>query len=411
MHPALQGLITIIVGVGGCIAYFYFSNQFLDKVLYPATGENANRNINRANMIRPWLFLFPAIFALSLYLAYPVFETLRLSLTDRDLGGAFVGFANYNQMFSESKFWEAIRNNMLWLIVVPAASVAFGLLAAQLTDRIAWGNVAKSIIFMPMAISFVGASVIFKLIYDTRAADQNQIGVLNAVWLQFDGGPGSFIFLRILPALLLLAFAGIVTYAAYLVGRPLWDRGYRAGGIAMKALRGVGLLLGACLVILSLLNVYDVFATSLPYGEPQTWLTLPFWNNFFLMVVLIWIQTGFAMVILSASLRGIPEETIEAAIIDGANPFEIFFKIKVPQIMGTIVVVWTTITLVVLKIFDIVFAMTNGQWETQVLANYMYDKLFRANDWGVGSASAIIIMLLVSPILIWNVYNARKEMR
>ncbi len=117
------------------------------------------------------------------------------------------------------------------------------------------------------------------------------------------------------------------------------------------------------------------------------------------------------MVILSAALRGIPEETIEAAILDGANPFQVFFKIKVPQIMGTIVVVWTTITIVVLKVFDIVFAMTNGQWETQVLANYMYDKLFRANDWGVGSASAMIIMLLVTPILVWNVYNARKEMR
>ena len=104
-------------------------------------------------------------------------------------------------------------------------------------------------------------------------------------------------------------------------------------------------------------------------------------------------------------------ETIEAAIVDGANPFQIFFKIKMPQIAGTIVVVWTTITLVVLKIFDIVFAMTNGQWETQVLANYMFDKLFRANDWGVGSASAIVIMLLVTPILVWNVRNARKEMR
>ena len=117
------------------------------------------------------------------------------------------------------------------------------------------------------------------------------------------------------------------------------------------------------------------------------------------------------MVILSAALRGIPEETIEAAIIDGANPFQVFFQIKMPQIMGTIVVVWTTITLVVLKIFDIVFAMTNGQWESQVLANYMFTKLFVANDWGVGSASAIIIMLLVTPILVWNVYSARKEMR
>ncbi|WP_425100060.1 carbohydrate ABC transporter permease [Tropicibacter sp. S64] len=333
MHPALQGILTIVIGVSGCLAYFYFSNQFLDKVLYPAKGPNAGRNINRANMIRPWLFLFPALFALTLYLAYPVFETFRLSLTDRDAGGAFVGFDNYSQMMADPKFWEAMRNNMLWLIVVPAMSTAFGLLAAQLTDRIKWGNIAKSLIFMPMAISFVGAAVIWKLVYDARPPGSEQIGVLNALYVFFTG------------------------------------------------------------------------------NDPQTWLTIPFWNNFFLMIVLIWIQTGFAMVILSAALRGIPEETIEAAIVDGANPFQIFFKIKVPQIMSTIMVVWTTITLVVLKVFDIVFAMTNGQWETQVLANYMYDKLFRSLDWGVGSASAIVIMVLVTPILVWNVYNARKEMR
>lgn len=333
MSPALQGLLTIIVGVGGCIGYFYFSNQFLDKVLFPPRGQNAGRNINRANAIRPWLFLAPALLALGLYLAYPVFETLRLSVIDRDAGGAFVGGDNYAQMFNDPKFWEAVRNNFLWLLIVPAASTAFGLLAAQLTDRIRWGNIAKSLIFMPMAISFVGAAVIFKLIYDARPIDTAQIGILNAIYLQLGG------------------------------------------------------------------------------DEPITWLTVPFWNSFFLMIVLVWIQTGFAMVILSAALRGIPEETIEAAIVDGANPFQIFFKIKVPQITGTIVVVWTTITIVVLKVFDIVFAMTNGQWETQVLANYMYDKLFRANDWGVGSASAMIIMLMVMPILVWNVYNARKEMR
>jgi len=415
MHPAWQGLITIIIGVGGCIGYFYLSNQFLDRVLFPARGPNAGRNINRANQIRPWLFLFPALLALGLYLAYPVFETLRLSVTDRSAGGAFVGLQNYSRMAAEPKFWEAMRNNMLWLIVVPAAATAFGLLSAQLTDRIGWGNIAKSLIFMPMAISFVGAAVIFKLVYDTRGAGQEQIGVLNAVWLAFDGGAGSFVFLRLLPAVALLAFGAFMAYGIYLALRPLiWGESTRggSGGTWWAVPLRVVVALGAgWLLWLSLRSAISVMVVTLPYGQPQTWLTIPFWNNFFLMAVLVWIQTGFAMVILSAALRGIPEETIEAAIIDGATPFDVFFKIKVPQIMGTIVVVWTTITLVVLKIFDIVFAMTNGQWETQVLANYMYDKLFRANDWGIGSASAIVIMILVTPILIWNVYNARKEMR
>jgi alpha-glucoside transport system permease protein len=333
MSPSLLAMATITAGVGGCIAYFYLSNLLLDRVIFPARGPNAGRNINRAAALRPWLFLLPALAALALYLAYPVFETLRLSLVDRNNDDAFVGMANYAQMLDDAKFWEAVRNNVMWLLIVPAASTALGLLAAQLTDRIGWGNIAKSLIFMPMAISFVGAAVIFKLIYDARPEDVTQIGVLNALYLQFGG------------------------------------------------------------------------------EAPIAWLTLPFWNNLFLMIVLIWIQTGFAMVILSAALRGIPEETVEAAIVDGASPFQIFFLIKVPQITGTIVVVWTTITIVVLKVFDIVFAMTNGQWETQVLANYMYDKFFRAGDWGVGSASAMVIMLMVLPILIWNVRNARREMR
>jgi alpha-glucoside transport system permease protein len=339
MNPAIQGLLTIAIGVGGCLSYFYFSNQILDKVVFPAKGPNAGKNINRANLVRPWLFLLPAVLALGLYLAYPVVETIRLSLTSRETlpDGTtvynFVGLANYAQMSADPKFWEALVNNMFWLIVVPAMSTAFGLLAAQLTDRISWGNIAKSLIFMPMAISFVGAAVIWKLVYDARPPGTEQIGVLNAIYVWLTG------------------------------------------------------------------------------SDPQQWLTTPFWNSFLLMIVLIWIQTGFAMVILSAALRGIPEETIEAAIVDGANPFQIFFKIKMPQIAGTIVVVWTTITLVVLKVFDIVFAMTNGQWGTQVLANYMFNQLFVARDWGVGSASAMIIMLLVTPILYWNVRNARKEMR
>ena len=410
MHPALLGLITIILGVGGCLGYFYLANQLLDKVIFPPRLDDAGRNINRANIVRPWLFLFPALFILGLYLAYPVFETLRLSLTDRSQDGAFVGLANYQQMFGEDKFWEALRNNMLWLIVVPAVSTAFGLLVAQLTDRIAWGSIAKSLIFMPMAISFVGASVIFKLIYDTRPVDQNQIGVMNAIWLQFEGGSGSFLFLRLLPAVMLLGFAVTVGYGVWVVMRPIL-MGKRRVGWWLTALQTGLSAFGIYLATLGVINIFRVFGFEYAYGQPQAWLTLPFWNNFFLMVVLIWIQTGFAMVILSAALRGISEEIIEAAILDGANPFQVFFRIKVPQIMGTIVVVWTTITLTVLKVFDIVFAMTNGQWQTQVLANYMFDKLFRSNDWGTGSAAAIIIMLMVSPILVWNIINASKEMR
>ena len=190
MHPALLGLVTIVVGVGACVGYFYGANLFLDKVLFPAKGPNAGRNINRANMIRPWVFLFPALFALGLYLAYPVFETIRLSLTERLPGGRsqFVGFDNYAFMFAEGKFWEAVRNNVLWLVVVPAASTGFGLLAAQLTDRLAWGNIAKSIIFMPMAISLVGASVIFKLVYEARPEDVAQIGILNHINVEYFGG-------------------------------------------------------------------------------------------------------------------------------------------------------------------------------------------------------------------------------
>jgi alpha-glucoside transport system permease protein len=411
MNPAIQALISIVVGVGGCVAYFYMSNLVLDKVFFPPSGPNAGRNINRANMIRPWLFLLPALIALGLYLAYPVVATMWLSLTQDGPGTSrvFVGLANYSQMFTEDKFWESMKNNMLWLIVVPAMSTAFGLLAAQLTDRIWWGNIAKSLIFMPMAISFVGASVIWKLIYDTRPIEQAQIGLLNAVWLKMGGGFWSVLVVKVLPALTVAAIAIGIAWAVWIIVRPLLQGA--AGGLWVILGRVAALLIGAWLIYALLGWLYGIYAADLPYGKEQTWLTLPFWNNFFLMIVLVWIQTGFAMVILSGALRGVPEDTIEAAILDGANPFQVFFQIKIPQVMGTIVVVWTTITITVLKVFDIVLAMTNGQWETQVLANYMFDKLFRANDWGVGSASAMIIMLLVMPILIWNVYNARKEMR
>ena len=321
---------TIIVGVFGCVAWFWGSNLILDRI-YPPRGPDAGSNIRKANQIRPWLFLGPAILFLSLYLVYPVLDSLWRSLHNAN-GSRFVGLGNYTWLAADPKFRESMLNNLLWLLVVPALATLFGLIAAQLTDRIKWGNIGKSLIFMPMAISFVGAGVIWKFIYEYRGADEVQIGLLN--W--------------------------IVTKLG---------------------------------------------------GDPQIWLTLLPWNNFFLMIVLVWIQTGFAMVILSAALRGIPEETIEAAILDGASPWQVFYRIKVPQIMGTIAVVWTTITIVVLKVFDIVFVMTNGQWGTQVLANLMYDWTFRASDYGRGSAVAMVLMILVTPIMVWNIRNARKEVR
>ncbi|WP_195819207.1 carbohydrate ABC transporter permease [Roseobacter sp. MH60115] len=326
MSPLLQGIITVIVGVGGCVGYFFLSNLILDKVIFPPRADNPGQNINRANLVRPWLFLFPAMAALGLYLVYPVVGSFYRSLYNRS-GDEFIGFGNYTTMFADDGFQIAFFNNMLWVLVVPAAATFLGLLVAQLTDRLKWGNIAKSLIFMPMAISFVGASLIWKFVYANNA----DIGLINAI--------------------------------------------------------------------------RDFFGAS----EPLDVLQVRFWNNFFLMFILVWIQTGFAMVILSAALRGIPEETIEAAIIDGANPFQVFFKIKVPQIMGTIVVVWTTITILVLKVFDIVYTMTGGNFGTDILPSYMMSYMFR--DDGRATAVAFVIMIVVLPVMIWNIRQARAEMR
>ena len=326
MSPLIQGVLTIFIGVGGCVGYFFLSNLILDKVIFPPQKGNMGKNINRANMVRPWLFLFPAMFALGLYLMYPVVGSFIRSLYNRT-GDEFIGFGNYRAMFADDAFTTALFNNALWVLVVPALSTFLGLLVAQMTDRMKWGNIAKSLIFMPMAISFVGASLIWKFVY----ANNGDIGLINAIRFFFG---------------------------------------------ADEAL--------------------DV-------------LQLSFWNNFFLMFILVWIQTGFAMVILSAALRGIPEETVEAAIIDGANPFQVFFRIKVPQIMGTIVVVWTTITILVLKVFDIVYTMTGGNFGTEILPSYMMSYMFR--DDGRATAVAFVIMLIVLPVMVWNIRQARKEMR
>ncbi|MEZ2129560.1 MULTISPECIES: carbohydrate ABC transporter permease [unclassified Sinorhizobium] len=329
----VSAIAVVVLGVFACAAYYLLSNKLLD-IVFPAKDDDikiASRNLRRRAMIRPWLFLGPALFLLVVYLVYPVVATLILSFYNR-AGNEFVGLSNYGWAINDREFRQSIFNNILWLAVAPAACTFFGLVIAVLTDRIWWGNMAKSIVFMPMAISFVGASVIWKFIYEYRGQSETQIGLLNAI-VQFFG------------------------------------------------------------------------------GTPQVWLSIPLWNNFFLMVILIWIQTGFAMVILSAALRGIPEETIEAAVLDGANGWQIFWKIMVPQIWGTIAVVWTTITILVLKVFDIVLTMTNGQWGTMVLANLMFDWMFRGGgDSGRSAVIAIVILLAVTPIMVWNIRRANRQM-
>ncbi len=331
VEQVVSALVTVAIGIAAALLYFYASNKLLDLIFSSrGKGAQAARNQKIASAIRPWLFLGPALLALTVYLIYPVIDSIRLSLFDRS-GEQFVGLDNYVWAINDRLFRESVFNNILWLLVVPAVSTFLGLLIAFLTDRIWWGNIAKTLVFMPMAISFVGASVIWKFIYEYRGEGQTQIGILNAI------------------------------------------------------IQGLG-------------------------GSPQVWISLPFWNNFFLMVILIWIQAGVAMVILSAALRGIPEVTIAAAVIDGANPFQIFWKIMIPQIWGTIAVVWTTITILVLKVFDIVLTMTNGQWNSQVLANLMFDWMFRGGgDFGRGATIAIIIMIAVLPIMIWNIRQANKE--
>lgn len=332
LEQLLYALVTILVGVGGCLGYFYGSNLLLDR-LFPADAPKhqvAIRNLRVQSIVRPWLFLGPALILLFVYLIYPVFQTIWLSFHDK-AGTSFAGLDNYAWALNDEQFRQSIFNNFLWLLVVPAACTLAGLVIAVLTDRIWWGPIAKSLIFLPLAISFVGASVIWKFVYDYRGEGQEQIGLLNAM-VEFFG------------------------------------------------------------------------------ASPQVWISMPFWNNFFLMVILIWIQTGFATVILGAALRGVPEDTLEAAVIDGAGPFKIFYRIMVPQIMPTIIVVWTTITVLVLKVFDIVLTMTNGQWDTQVLANLMYSWMFTGGgDFGRGAAIAIVIMLAVMPIMIWNIRQANNE--
>ena len=315
----------VLVGILFFVLFFHFSNFVLDYY-----EKKSKSSFTFENSIRVIIFIAPSFIVLFVFIIYPVFETIRLSFFDK-VGREFVGWHNYSWAIKDPDFRRGILNNLGWLLIVPTLSTFFGLVIANLADRIWWGTIAKSIIFMPMAISFVGAGVIWKFIYDYRGPGDDQIGLLNAITVA-------------------LGF------------------------------------------------------------EPQAWLTISIWNNLFLMAIMIWIQTGLALVIFSAALRSIPSETLDAARIDGASELKIFWSIIIPYLQQTILVIWTIITILVLKVFDIIYAMTNGQWQTEVLANLMYDWMFRGGgDSGRGSVLAFCIMIGVIPILAWNLYQHRKD--
>ncbi len=276
------------------------------------------------------VFLGPAVLLLIYGLVVPAFRTTAGSLQDAS-GKNFVGLANYGWIFTAPGNSTFLINTVLWIIIAPVLSTALGLTLALLLDRMKRESISKSLIFMPMAISFVGAGIIWGLVYEYRDPSQPQVGLLSQItmWLGVD--------------------------------------------------------------------------------DPPNWLLWQPFNNFLLMIIMIWIQVGFAMVVLSAAIKAIPADVIEASELDGATGWKQFIKVTIPMIRGTLVVVLTTIMIAVLKIFDIVRTMTNGNFGTQVVANEMYAQSFVAFDVGRGSALAVVLFIGVTPIIIYNVIQLRKE--
>lgn len=297
-----------------------------------------------------------------------------------------------------------IPNNLWWIFAVTIFSLATGLAIAVLADRARGENVAKSLIFLPMAISFVGASIIWRFMYVARPPQNDQTGVINTVWVQIGVWSQSETASATISAILGLIIIGL----GYLAWRG-WQAGNNAvlSGSVVLAIPMVWLMyrfLGP-----GIGGVAPSPVTGEPIADPILFLTQSPWNNWWMMVVFIWIQTGFAMVIFSAAIKSVPEDLLEAARIDGATESQTFWRITVPQIGPTIGVVATTLIVTVLKVFDIPKVMTNGNFDTQVLANEMWQRAFTELNFGLGSALAVVIFLGVLPIIFVNIRRMQRE--
>ncbi len=315
-------LVAIVWGVAGVALLYVVSNWFVEQLPDPWSRR-----------LQPFVYVGPAVVIMGWYLAVPVLRTLVLSFKD-DIGVKWVGFDNYIFAFTDRIMIETFRNNLLWMVIGTSFSVGLGLLIAVLADRTRFESVYKAIIFTPMAISFVGAGVIWKFVYTYKGEGVGiqEIGLLNAVVLAFG-------------------------------------------------------------------------------GQSQPWLSLPPWNNLFLIVIMVWLQTGYAMVVISSAIKGIPMELLEAARIDGATEVQAFFKIIIPYIKGTLITVITTIVIFSLKLFDIVRVMTGGNNGTNVIANEFYLQRFTYGNTGRASAIAIVLLIAVIPVIVNNLREFNKDRR
>jgi alpha-glucoside transport system permease protein len=317
-----NAIIAIVAGLTGALLLYYLLNKFSE--LLPGRWEDR---------VKPYLYLLPALAAIGLFLVYPAIRTIILSFANRD-SIAWVGLDNYTELLSSPDFRDTLLNTVLWIIIVPAVTVALGLGVAVLADRLKPGSekLTKTLIFLPMAISMVGASTIWKFIYDARPAGQQQIGIQNAV----------------------------ITFLGF---------------------------------------------------DPVVWLQVQtaHLNSIFLMIILIWAQVGFSMVLLSAAVKGVPDETLEAARIDGANERQTFFRVVVPQIWPTVITVFITVLIGVMKVFDIVYVMTNGNFNTNVIALEFYNQLFTNGNAGYAAAIVVMLMIAVLPVMVYQVRQFRLQ--
>lgn len=285
----------------------------------------------RNDRVVAWAYLTPTLLMLAVGLLYPGARTIYQSFFDA-AGNAFIGLDNYKTIFTTSDQLTVLRNTVLWVIVTPFVATAIGLLYAVLVDKARLESFAKALIFLPMSISFVGASIIWKFIYEYRP-DQpgvKQIGLLNQILVWFG-------------------------------------------------------------------------------ATPKQWLVDPPLNTLLLIVVMIWIQAGFAMTVLSAAIKAIPDDVVEAARLDGVTPFGMFRFVTLPSIRPAVVVVLTTIGIGTLKVFDIVRTTTGGQFDTSVVANEFYSQSFRSGNDGLGAALAVLLFILVIPIVVYNVRQLRAS--